>query len=416
MATARKRSRPDVVEESQAECPFSVTHPNPNEKDKKAKRRRQESEDQPNPKIFLQASPFSPLGKFKDANNTMDRYYQVQPYQKWMDMTRYNSFVLNSVKYWSEGFIFVANGSTIERQKNPGEALQPRQRLDDDWVARILEIRASDEHHVYARVYWMYWPDELPPGSQEGRRHVQGRQPYHGQNELIASNLMDVINVVSVTGAATVNQWDENNEEDVQPALYWRQAFDYRSMELSSAEPRCKCNRPENPDKRLIGCTNDDCKKWLHDDCLIEEALLKTYARLGTDKPHKPVLTKNGDGGAQRPLSPSESGAAPTAEPSIDVKADDQKTIKLADVENTPTVKAEADETVAVVTKKKGRPRRSEQNKAGTAKPYEGLFEAVIRGDMSPTQIEIRDLRENIKGEKCWTEPVHCLLCGEKIH
>lgn len=45
--------------------------------------------------------------------------------------------------------------------------------------------------------------------------------------------IVDVINVVSVTAAAAVNQWDETNEDEVQPALYWRQAFDVRSMELS---------------------------------------------------------------------------------------------------------------------------------------------------------------------------------------
>jgi hypothetical protein len=190
MATGRKRPRADL-EESQAECPFSVVHPDPNEKEKKAKRKRSEStEDRPphQAKIPLQVSPFSPMGEFKDPNNTMDRHYQVQPFSRWMDMTRYNSFVLNGVKYYSEGFIFVANSSTIERQKNPGEGRQIRKKSDDDWVARILEIRASDEHHVYARVYWMYWPDELPPGTQEGKRIIQGRQPYHGASELIASN------------------------------------------------------------------------------------------------------------------------------------------------------------------------------------------------------------------------------------
>ncbi|KAI1499202.1 hypothetical protein F5X99DRAFT_294822 [Biscogniauxia marginata] len=422
MATARKRPRPDA-EESQAECPFIVTHPDPNEKEKKSKRRRQESEDHPQPKILLQTSPFAPLGKFKDPNNTMDRHYQVQPYQRWMDMTRYNSFVLNGVKYWSEGFIFVANSSTIERQKNPGDTLQPR-KSDDDWVARILEIRASDEHHVYARVYWMYWPDELPAGTQEGRRSIQGRQSYHGANELIASNHMDVINVVSVTSAATVNQWDESNEEEVQQALYWRQAFDVRSMELSSAELRCKCNRPENPDKQLIGCANENCKKWLHDDCLIHEALLNTYKRLGTDKPHKPAPVKeeeDGEGG-KRPLSPSESGAAQTTEQSIDVKPEDQQTIKLADVENAvPTVTAEDPMTVSVnassKSKQRGRPRKSEPNDPGTARPYEGLFEATITNDTSPPLVEITDLRENVTGgEKTWAEPLHCLLCGEKIH
>jgi hypothetical protein len=66
--------------------------------------------------------------------------------------------------------------------------MQVRKKSDDDWVARILEIRASDEHHVYARIYWMYWPDELPQGTHDGKKTVQGRQPYHGLNELIASN------------------------------------------------------------------------------------------------------------------------------------------------------------------------------------------------------------------------------------
>ncbi|KAI1811793.1 hypothetical protein GGS20DRAFT_75552 [Poronia punctata] len=419
MATARKRPRSE--DEGQAECPFTVAHPNPHETGKKVKRRRQNSEDQPTPKIPLQASPFAPLSKFKDPNNTMDRYYQVQPHQRWVDMTRYNSFVLNGVKYYSEGFIFVANSSTIERQKNPDETQQSRQKSDDDWVARILEIRARDEHHVYARVYWMYWPDELPAGTMEGKKHIQGRQPYHGQNELIASNHMDVINVVSVTAPAVVNQWDETNEDEVQQALYWRQAFDVRHMELSSAQPRCKCNRPENPDKRLINCTNPECMKWLHDDCLVHEALMKTYARLGTDKPHEPIRVKTEDEHGQRPLSPSESGAAQTTQQSIDVKREDQNTIMLADGEGAGLSANTDDGTGPTVGKgtaarRKARPRKSGANGVTNAKPYEGLFSAVI-DDSTPPLMEIRDLRENIKGgEKSWTEPLHCLLCNSAIH
>ncbi|KAK5630088.1 hypothetical protein RRF57_005803 [Xylaria bambusicola] len=320
-----------------------------------------------------------------------------------------------------EGFIFVANSSTIERQKNPGEPRPSRQKSDDDWVARILEIRASDEHHVYARVYWMYWPDELPAGTLEGKKYIQGRQPYHGQNELIASNHMDVINVVSVTAQATVNQWDETNEDEVQQALYWRQAFDVRNMELSSAQPRCKCNRPENPDKQLINCTNSECRKWLHDDCLIHEALMKTYARLGTDKPHKPTRVKAEEPeGGQRPLSPSESGAAQTAQQSIDVKPEDQKTIKLSDVEVAgPSANSES-QTLTVATgtetKRKGRPRKSEVSEVVNTKPYEGLFTAVINDTSTPV-VEIQDLRESVTGgEKSWTEPLRCLLCNADIH
>lgn len=36
----------------------------------------------------------------------------------------------------------------------------------------------------------MYWPDELPKSTRDGNtnRLVQGRQSYHGVNELVASN------------------------------------------------------------------------------------------------------------------------------------------------------------------------------------------------------------------------------------
>jgi hypothetical protein len=85
--------------------------------------------------------------------------------------------------------------------------VQPRKKSDDDWVARILEIRASDEHHVYARVYWMYWPDELPQGTHDGKKTIQGRQPYHGMNELVASNHSKQLTGCAVGTILTRAQW-----------------------------------------------------------------------------------------------------------------------------------------------------------------------------------------------------------------
>lgn len=55
-------------------------------------------------------------------------------------------------------------------------------------MALILEIRALDQKHVFARVFWMYWPEELPADTMDGRKRIQGWQPYHGRDELIASN------------------------------------------------------------------------------------------------------------------------------------------------------------------------------------------------------------------------------------
>jgi hypothetical protein len=53
---------------------------------------------------------------------------------------------------------------------------------------------------------------------------------------------VDIINVVSVAAPATVNQWDEQNEDEVQQALYWRQAIDVRTMELSVCVAQLQSN------------------------------------------------------------------------------------------------------------------------------------------------------------------------------
>ena len=48
-----------------------------------------------------------------------------------------------------------------------------------------------------------------------------------------ASHPVDVINAVSVTMAAEVNHWIETDEDDTQPALYWRQAYNCNTSQLS---------------------------------------------------------------------------------------------------------------------------------------------------------------------------------------
>ncbi len=50
---------------------------------------------------------------------------------------------------------------------------------------------------------------------------------------LTANSAVDIINVVSVTSLATVDQMIEDNDDEQQNALYWRQALDIRTKELS---------------------------------------------------------------------------------------------------------------------------------------------------------------------------------------
>ncbi|TLD10340.1 hypothetical protein PgNI_06310 [Pyricularia grisea] len=442
MSSSKKRSRTDTVDDTRADCPFEARLVDPKEKELKTQKRHKaggnEEEDvEAWRKRLTQLSPFAPTGKFK-THETMDVPYAIEPAKKWMDMTRYNSFVLNGVKYFSEGFIFVANESSIERIKATENKGQPvvKSNTDEDWVARILEIRASDEHHVYARVYWMYWPDELPEHTVDGKKFPKGRQPYHGRAELIASNHMDVINVVSVTSQAQVNQMIENDDDDTQGALYWRQALDVRTNELSTVETICSCGQPANPDNILIGCSKENCGNWLHQDCLIHDALLKTWERLGADKPY--VAVKEETKETRRPLSPTEPGAAASAQQSIDVKATSIKDveIKMDDVKTDgPIVKTSEEPASSVapsetpvprarrgtstpnptpVPQKGGRGRGRGRRKAD--KPYEGHFEAKTRMDLTPPVIEITDMRESIVGgQKSWEEPMDCLICKKRI-
>ncbi|PFH57448.1 hypothetical protein XA68_15037 [Ophiocordyceps unilateralis] len=325
---SRKRSRA-VADENRADCPFAVTVvATPSDESHAPKKRKREDED----KGHVQLSPFEPRGHFK-THSSMDLAYTVEPRKEWFEMARYNSFVLNNVKYYNEDFVYIANDATIERQMASSKDFQST----DHWVAKILEVRASDEHHVYARIYWMYSPDEIPPNTLDGKKLVSGRQPYHGQNELIASNHMDVINVVSVATHAQVNQWVESDDEEVQDALYWRQAFDCRTAQLSSVDLTCKCKTPANPDQTLIGCTNTACEEWLHLACLQHDVLMRVYNRLGTDKPHEPQ--EEDDESAAKTKAEEKPAAALCSTTPTEIKGEEtQTTINVKEGENGDSV------------------------------------------------------------------------------
>ena len=99
-------------------------------------------------------------------------------------------------------------------------------------------------------------------------------------------------------------------------------------------------------------CDNPSCKVWLHEDCLIDEILTKTYERL------------------VRPTSEAESGT----------------------------------NGVAKTSGKKGK---------GKSKIWKGIFNAVLNADDGHTTVTISDTR-SIPPKK-WTERVSCLKCGKEL-
>ena len=93
----------------------------------------------------------------------------------------------------------------------------------DCWVAKVLEIRARGPSHVYLRVLWLYWPEELK----------EGRNDYHSSLELVASNHMEIMDATTVTDKAEVSRVMEDYTEPPIEGLFWRQQLDVLTGNLS---------------------------------------------------------------------------------------------------------------------------------------------------------------------------------------
>lgn len=97
------------------------------------------------------------------------------------------------------------------------------------WKAKVLEVRALDPEHVYIRLSWLNRPEDLD----------SGRKDYHGKNELIPTNQMDVIDAMAVNGALEVKHWNEFADEDEksmpdEDEYFWRQTFDFANTKTFS--------------------------------------------------------------------------------------------------------------------------------------------------------------------------------------
>jgi hypothetical protein len=148
--------------------------------------------------------------------------------------------------YENQDYVFVQPLGCVSRAQS--KVVMEESDVHEFWVAKILEIRAKDEEHVYARViaddhsiileltlsqlYWMYWPHDLP-NLKDCAATAAGRRNYHGKYELIASNHMEILNVCTFAGLASVSLWQENDDDVALTGLYWRQTFDYRTGQLS---------------------------------------------------------------------------------------------------------------------------------------------------------------------------------------
>ncbi|KAG4427312.1 hypothetical protein IFR05_017206, partial [Cadophora sp. M221] len=95
----------------------------------------------------------------------------------------------------------------------------------------------------------MYWAEDIPAPVVEAADQVSnsGRRIYHSSHELIASNYMDVLDVLSFAGEADVYHWFED-DDNLPSTLFWRQTYNRKTLELSQLRMHCLCDGYLNPD------------------------------------------------------------------------------------------------------------------------------------------------------------------------
>ncbi|ORY19438.1 hypothetical protein BCR34DRAFT_595405 [Clohesyomyces aquaticus] len=196
--------------------------------------------------------------------------YQPQPADYWWCTPRRDAMQLQDQHIRLGGYAYI--NADPSQDKTTDSRIQ-------DWVGRVLEIRANDSLHVYVRVYWMYRPEDL----------ATGRQSYHGEHELIASNHMDIVCATTIQGKADVLHWVEHQDQTEEldsDQLFWRQTLDVMANTmgakkkkkgpiLSTLPKHCIDNTPFNPDQILIQCSH--CEIWLHGPCIEEQAIRDAY-------------------------------------------------------------------------------------------------------------------------------------------
>ncbi|KAK3713240.1 hypothetical protein LTR37_008673 [Vermiconidia calcicola] len=201
--------------------------------------------------------------------------YEVRPRDKWECLRRYKKFTVGSESIAVGQYILVKHDESEDAKID----------VASQWKAKVLEVRALDSEHVYIRVAWLNRPEDLP----------SGRKAYHGKNELIPTNQMDVIDAMAVNGSVEISYWDEKDDDShlmtevssvqcffrrqwkanrAQDQYFWRQTLDYANTKTySELRSICIDETPQNPDEMILQCGSTECKKWQHVKCIAETAV-----------------------------------------------------------------------------------------------------------------------------------------------
>ncbi|ETI26342.1 hypothetical protein G647_03119 [Cladophialophora carrionii CBS 160.54] len=200
--------------------------------------------------------------------------YAVKPGSFWLKLRQYKNARFKDpvdVTYSAGDIVYVNRRLPVPAPLSTDASTDERLAYDKEnlWVGQIAEFRAASTNKVFVRVFWLYWPDELP----------MHRQPYHGNRELVMSNHVDIIEAQTIACHADISYWDEYDDSNktVLDERYWRQTYDVTKMltaphlALSKLRKFCICGGYDNPGIDMFQCHMTGCGMWNHEQCLIAD-------------------------------------------------------------------------------------------------------------------------------------------------
>lgn len=203
---------------------------------------------------------------------------------EWRDLDSFQALQHGDFKFAVGDVVFVLAGSEtlLERETDTDEGAA----FDNCWVAQIIEIRAVDQNDIFARIWWLHRPEELP----------SGRLRHHADGEVFPSNHMDLIEATSIQGKCqSVKRLDEDRFDQVSGGyvgLFWRQVLvvggdTYNGTVMNSLITICTCNSPINPDWGPLACNGQEgCGRWLHAACIKDDVLKRVHQKIVSQTEH----------------------------------------------------------------------------------------------------------------------------------
>ncbi|KAG8526978.1 uncharacterized protein KY384_008407 [Bacidia gigantensis] len=149
----------------------------------------------------------------------LQRVYMIRPQQIWLSMERFAEIRVGNEAFQPHDTVVLSNVNRSPSRES---------------IARILEIRAKDEDHVYLRVYYLRPAVEVAPIytllSQSNSIITQEQR----SRELVATNELGVVDASQVEGGALVTRLSSNGRENIPPkGFWWRWMYDVATGQVS---------------------------------------------------------------------------------------------------------------------------------------------------------------------------------------